>query len=407
MNSNALAHLYARRAREVKASAIREICKLIARPEIRSLAGGWPDPATFPVDAIREICTELLDERPDLVLQYGTSEGLPELRSALVDWLGRRDGIECSEDQLVVTSGSAQGMELAAKILIDEGDVVFVGLPTYFGGSGAAQTFGAELVGVPVDDHGIDPDRLEDALEATLAAGKRAKLIYVIPDFQNPTGTCLPLERRQRLIALANHHDLAIVEDSPYRDLCFSGEPPPPLKALDTEDRVIYLRSFSKIFCPGFRLAATVGPAEAVRRMVIARQFEDCCSNVFGQYVLSRFMQRDLLDRQIEKNRNHYKGKCDELLGAMSRHFPSSVRWNRPEGGFFVFVHLPGGLDGEDLLREAVERNVAYVAGAPFFVDGGGKNTLRLSFAQSDPETIEEAIAVLGRLIAERTGESA
>ena len=397
-----ISHLYARRAREVQASAIREICKLIAKPEVRSLAGGWPDPATFPVEEIREISRQVLTTNPDLALQYTTSEGLPELRRFLADWVKKTDGVDCTPDDLFITHGSAQGMELAAKILIEPGDVALVGLPTYFGGSGACRTFGAEIVGVPLDSDGMITEALEESVVKVKQVGKCAKLVYVIPDFQNPSGATMPASRRKQLVEIASRYDLVIIEDNPYRDLRYSGEPVPPVKAYDTEGRVIYLRSFSKIFCPGLRLAFCVAHADAIRRMVIARQFEDCCANAFGQYVLYEFCRQGLLDVQIEKNRAHYRKKRDILLRAIEEHFPQEVRWNRPDGGFFVLVHLPAGQDGEELLREAVSRNVAFVAGAPFFADGGGRNTFRLSFAQSEPGVMEEAVGVLGELLKER-----
>jgi 2-aminoadipate transaminase len=192
---------------------------------------------------------------------------------------------------------------------------------------------------------------------------------------------------------------MVVAEDNPYRDLRYSGDTLPPIKAFDTDGRVIYLRSFSKIFCPGLRLAFVVGHQEIVRRMVIARQFEDCCANTLGQYLLFEFCRQGLLDKQIEKNCAHYRKKRDALLAAMDEHFPGHLQWNRPDGGFFSFVHLPQGLDGEELLREAVECNVAFVAGAPFYVNGEGTNTLRLSFAQSDTRTMQEAIRVLGELL--------
>ncbi len=395
-------HLYSRRAREVKASAIREICKLIARPGVRSLAGGWPDPETFPVQELARITAQVLEEKPELALQYTTSEGLPELRQFLSEWLRDRDGVECSPDQMVITHGSSQGMELAAKVFIEPGDVAFVGLPTYFGGTGALQTYGAEIAGVPVDADGMDTGYLQRKLAAVAGEGKRPKLVYVIPDFQNPTGTTMPVERRQHLVALAGRHDLVIVEDSPYRDLRYTGESLPPIKAFDVEQRVIFLRSFSKIFCPGFRLALAAGHADVIRRMVVARQFEDACTNAFGQYLLYEFCRQGLLDRQIEKNRVHYRKKRDFMIRMMKHHFPDSVRFNEPEGGFFSLVHLPEHLDGEDLLREALERDIAFVAGAPFFIDGSGRNTFRLSFAQSGLEVMESAIAELGRLLEER-----
>ncbi|UCF05562.1 MAG: PLP-dependent aminotransferase family protein [bacterium] len=398
-----LSSLYARRAKEVQASSIREICKLISNSKICSMAGGWPDPKTFPAEEIREIATRVLTDYPEMALQYGASEGIPALCEELARWTASRDGISCTPDQVFVTSGSAQGMELVAKVLIEPGDVAFVGLPTYFGGTGACRTFGAELVGVPLDDDGMNPEALEARIDGARSAGKKPKLIYIIPDFQNPTGATLPVERRKRIVDLANEYDLAIVEDNPYRNLCFTGKPLPPLKAFDTEGRIVCLRSFSKIFCPGFRLAFAIGEKDMIRRMVISRQFEDCCSNVFAQYILLEFIKEGLLDDQIEKNCRYYKKKRDVLLESLDRHFPKSVKWNRPAGGFFVFVHLPDTMDSEELLRHAVDRNVAFVAGTPFYIDNRGRNTFRLSYAQADEEAMKEAVAVLGRLIEERT----
>jgi 2-aminoadipate transaminase len=399
----ALSNLYSRRAREVDASAIREICNLVSKREICSMAGGWPDPRTFPAAEILDIAGAVLTENPDQALQYGASEGVAALREKLADWVSERDGVPCTPDEILVTNGSAQGMELSAKILLEPGDVAFVGLPTYFGGTGACKTFGAELVGVRLDEDGMNPDILAERIEEVRAAGKKGKLIYVIPDFQNPTGATLPVERRRRIVELANKYDLAIVEDNPYRNLCFSGEPLPPIKAFDTEGRVICLRSFSKIFCPGFRMAFAVAEKNVLRKLVIARQFEDCCSNIFAQYILLGFISRGLLDERIEKNRRYYKAKRDVLLAALDEHFPEMVRYNRPDGGFFVFVHLPEGICGEELLRKAVDRNVAFVAGAPFYIDGSGQNTFRLSYAQSDEEAMKKAVAVIGRLIEEKT----
>jgi 2-aminoadipate transaminase len=398
-----LSNLYARRAREVDASAIREICSLVSKREICSMAGGWPDPRTFPAEEIIDITAKVLTEYPEKALQYGASEGVAAFRERLAEWTSQRDGITCNPENILVTHGSAQGMELVAKVLLERGDVAFVGLPTYFGGTGACKTFGAELVGVPLDDDGMNTDILAERIEAVRAAGKTAKLIYVIPDFQNPTGATLPIERRKRIVELANTYDLAVIEDNPYRNLCFSGEPLPPIKAFDTEGRVVCLRSFSKIFCPGFRLAFAIGEEDMIRKMVVALQFEDCCSNTFVQYILLEFINRGLLDERIEKNKEYYREKRDILLRALDDHFPDTVRWNHPDGGFFVFVHLPEGMCGEELFRRAVDRNVAFVAGAPFYIDGSGKNTFRLSFAQSDEEAMKKAVSVIGRLIKEET----
>ena len=400
-----LSNLYSRAAREVDASAIREICNLVSKREICSMAGGWPDPRTFPAEEIKEIAAAVLTDHPDKALQYGSSEGVAALREKLAQWTSEKDGFACGTENVLVTHGSAQGMELAAKVLLEPGDVAFVGLPTYFGGTGACRTFGAELVGIPLDDDGMNTDILAERIEAVRAEGKRGKLIYVIPDFQNPTGATMPVGRRKRLVELANEYDLAIIEDNPYRNLCFSGEPLPPVKAFDTEGRVVYLRSFSKIFCPGFRLAYAVGDPDMIRKMVIALQFEDCCSNTFVQYILLEYISRGLLDERIEKNCHYYEKKRNILLDVLDEHFPDTVRWNRPDGGFFVFVHLPEGMCGEELLRQAVDRNVAFVAGAPFYIDGSGNNTFRLSYAQSDEDAMKKAVGVIGRLIEERTSQ--
>ena len=400
---NGLSSLYTERAKGMHASVIREICKLIARPEVRSMAGGWPDPQTFPAAKIAEIAAELFTEKPESVLQYGTSEGYEFLREELARFVKRRDGIDVAVDEIVLTHGSTQGIELAARILLEPGDVAFVGLPTYFGGSETCAGYGAELVGVPLDDYGMIPEALGERLEEAVSAGKRPKLVYVIPDYQNPTGATMPVERRRAMVELANRYNIAIIEDNPYRDLCFTGKPLPPIKAFDTEGRVVYLRSFSKIFCPGFRLAMAIGEKDMVRKMVIARQFEDCCVNSFGQYLLYEFVKRGHIDEQIEINARFYKEKRDHLLALLDEHFPDTVRWNRPEGGFFVFVHMGEGFDSEEFLHEAVDQNVAFVAGPPFFIDDSGRDTFRLSFAQLGMSEMEEAVAVLGRLLKEKT----
>ncbi len=400
-----LAAQMAERTRRVQASAIREICKICGQPGMRSLSGGWPDPETYPVERISGIISDVLKSDAAQALQYGTSEGLEQLRSWLAGWIGDHDGVRCSAEQMVITHGSAQGMELSAKVFLDAGDVAFVGLPTYFGGTGACQTFGAELEGIPVDaEKGMDIEALRRRAKAVRESGRRAKLVYVIPDFQNPTGATMPVDNRRQLLQVAREHDLVIVEDSPYRDLCYDGSPPPPLKAFDEDGRVIYLRSFSKIFCPGFRLGVALGAEEIVRRMVIARQFEDCCPAAFGQHVLLEFCRRGFLQEQIEFNRKHYREKRDLLRRALEQHFPAGVRWNQPRGGFFFWVELPRQLDAEELLQRALERKVAFVPGASFFIDGGGRHTLRLSFAQASPAEIEAAASELGALLRERLG---
>ena len=400
-----LSHLYSERVRGAQPSAIREICKLIDSPNMRSLAGGWPDPAMFPNGEVSQIVGDLLATRGDKVLQYGTTEGLFELRCELSRLAGEWDGIDSSPDQILITHGSAQGMDLACRVFINPGDVVMVGLPTYFGGSSTVSSYGGINEGVPVDEEGLNVELLAARLRALSEDGKPIKGVYLVPNFQNPTGATLPLERREKLLGLAEHYDLLIFEDDPYGELRFEGPRLPPLMALDTCGRVIHMRSMSKILSPGMRLAWVAGHTDVVRQMTVAKQFVDCVTNTLSQYVLLEFIQRGLLETGITRIKKHYHLKRDFILQQLEHHFPQEASWNHPAGGFFIFVTLPQHLNAMELLTEALNHDVAFVAGAPFFVDGSGQNTLRLSYSQASTEDIEIAIASLGRLIRERLAD--
>ncbi len=402
MAKEPLHHLYSRQALAAQPSVIRDICALVARPEMRSLAGGWPDAQKFPAAAIGRIFAQLLTENGDRMLQYGSTEGLPELRAALARRMNAEGVTAVDADSVLITHGSSQGIYLAAQVFLNSDDVLLVGLPTYFGGPGAGRARGAQVVGVAVDGQGMDTDRLQHEIKRLKTAGRRVKAVYVIPNFQNPTGATLSLERRRHLVELAETHDLVIFEDDPYVDLRFEGERLPSLKAMDHGGRVIHLRSFSKIFVPGMRLGWAVGEAGAIRRMVVAKQFADATTNTPGQYILLEFIRQGLLERQIQENIAFYRAKRDFMLALLQRHFPAEVRWNRPQGGFFIFVHLPGDMDAEALFHRAVARNVAFVVGSPFFVDSSGRNTLRLSYSQAGHGDMEIAIRALGDLIKEQ-----
>jgi 2-aminoadipate transaminase len=399
MSKNPLIHLYSREAACAQPSAIRDICALVARPEVRSLAGGWPDPAKFPTEAIRRIFDKQIAEHGDQMLQYGSTEGLEDLRQALAERMKTEGLTETTPDNVIVTHGSAQGMHLAAQVFINREDVVLVGLPTYFGGPGAVNARGAKAVGVLVDQDGLNPDYLVKEIKAQKTAGRIVKGIYVIPNFQNPTGVTLSLERRQQLVSLAETHDLILFEDDPYADLLFEGKPIPSLRSLDLSGRVVHLRSLSKTFVPGFRLGWTVGDAGAIRQMVVAKQFSDAATNTPAQYILLEFIRQGLLDKQIGENIEFYRQKRDFMLAQMKQHFPQEATWNRPLGGFFIFVKLPANMDAGKLFQRAVDRNVAFVTGQPFFVDGSGHNTFRLSYSQVGEEDMEAAIREIGSLI--------
>jgi 2-aminoadipate transaminase len=378
MRKNHLSHLYSSESLNAQPSAIRDICALVAQPEMRSLAGGWPDANKFPLEDIRRIFGQLMVENGGQLLQYGSTEGLRQLRLKLAKRMRSEGVMNAAADNLIITHGSAQGMHLAAQVFVDRDDVVLVGLPTYFGGPGALRSRGAKVVGVPVDRFGMDTTALTRAVKRLKAAGERVKGVYVIPNFQNPTGVTLSLKRRRRLIRLADEYDLIIFEDDPYGELRFEGRRLPSLKSLDEKGRVIHLRSLSKTFVPGLRLGWVYGEKGAIRQMVVAKQYADAATNTPAQHILLEFIRQGLLDRQIQDNISFYRDKRDFMLAQMERHFPVAVSWNRPRGGFFIFVHLPPALDAADLLRRAVERKVAFVTGQPFFVDGSGRNTLRL-----------------------------
>ena len=399
MSKEPLKHLYSREALNAQPSAIRDICALVARPEVCSLAGGWPDPAKFPIDAIRRIFDDLMAEQGDQLLQYGSTEGLEDLRQVLAERLKTEGLTDAAPDNLIITHGSAQGMHLAAQVFIDRDDVVIVGLPTYFGGPGAVRSRGGKVVGVPVDRDGLNPNRMGQEINRLKTAGKRVKGVYVIPNFQNPTGVTLSLERRRQLTRLAETHDLVIFEDDPYADLRFEGQRLPSLKSMDRSGRVIHLRSLSKTFVPGVRLGWAFGESDAIRQMVVAKQFSDAATNTPAQYILLEFIRRGLLDRQIQENIEFYRAKRDFMLAQMDRHFPREATWSRPRGGFFIFVKLPINMDAGELFQRAVDRNVAFVTGQPFFVDGSGHNTLRLSYSQAGKKDIEAAIREIGNLI--------
>jgi len=399
MSADRFAHLYSQDALCARPSAIRDICALVARPEVRSLAGGWPDPASFPIEEVTRIFGEMIGECGEEMLQYGSTEGIVKLRQALAERM-RGEGVAGADpDAILMTHGSAQGMHLATQVFVDRDDVVMVGLPTYFGGTGAIGSRGGEVAGVPVDQNGMNTEFLGREVNRLKGSGKRVKGVYVIPSFQNPTGVTLSLNRRHHLLQLAEEHDLIIFEDDPYCDLRFEGERLPSLKSLDRDGRVIHLRSLSKIFAPGMRLGWAAGEAGAIRQMAVAKQFADCATNTPAQYVLLEFIRQGLLDRQIKANIDHYRAKRDFMLEHLDRHFPEEVSWNRPEGGFFIFVHLPKGWDAGELLRRAIEKNVVFVVGQAFFVDGSGRNTFRLSYSQASLEDIEAAIVEIGSLI--------
>lgn len=390
---------YSASARVMTRSLIRELLKLTRRGGIISFAGGLPDPATFPVDELKAITSRVLDREAHLALQYGPTEGDGRLRDELVKWMAK-DGIHTSRDQVLITIGSQQGLDLVGRVFLDPGDVVIVELPSYMAGLQVFRSYRAELVGVPQDNQGMRTDLLERTLAGLRREGRRPKMIYVVPDFQNPSGVTLTHDRRVRLLELAREYRVLVVEDNPYRELRFEGEAPPPVAALDREGRVIYLSTFSKTLCPGLRIAWVAASDALIRQFVTAKQGMDLCCPAFTQAIAAEFCATGHIYARIPSIVDLYRRKRDVMLLALQREMPPGVTWTRPEGGVFLWVRLPEGMDTEQLLPAAVEEaGVAYVVGSGFHADGGGKNAMRLNFSFPSEEHIKEGIRRLATLV--------
>ncbi len=394
--------MFAERTTSARRSVIRELLKLTERPEIISFAGGLPDPQTFPREFLAKVAADEILNNSAKSLQYTTTEGKLPLREPLSRWFAQ-DGMNFPPDQIVVTSAAQQGLDLVAKVFLNPGDAVFVALPTYIGAIQAFQAFQATLVGVPMEDDGMDLGALRAAVRSTRKAGHTPKLVYVVPDFQNPSGHTWSRGKRLELLEIAREEDLLVVEDMPYRWLRFVGEPIPPVAALDKEGRTILLFTFSKIFAPGLRLGALAGPKQVVEKVVTLKQATDLCTSSLNQRLAIRFLQEYDVAGHIQFIADLYRKKCSAMLEALARHMPAEerIRWTKPEGGLFLWVELPQGINTEKMLYRAIEHKVAYVIGAPFFVDGSGHNTLRLSFSSASCQDIEEGIRRLGQVVRE------
>jgi 2-aminoadipate transaminase len=385
-------------ASRMKASSIREILKIIQSPNVVSLAGGMPDPATFPTEEINEVAKQILAKNSARALQYSSTEGLTELREFILNWLAE-DNKKAGLDNIMITSGSQQGLDLVSKVLLDPGDIVIVELPSYLAALNAFRSYGGEMIGIPMDDEGMQMDSLEETLAQLKNEGKRVKFIYTISNFQNPAGVTMSLPRRKRILEIARKYEVFIVEDNPYDKLRFEGESIPSIYSLDNEDYVISLGTFSKILCPGLRLAWILGNKEIIEKLVIMKQATDLCTTILNQLIAYEYCSNYDIDKNIESNIEIYRKKRDIMLKSLDKYFPPEATWTKPEGGFFVFATLPEYIDTDEMFPEAIEEKVAYVSGAPFFANGEGKNTMRLSFCYPNEKDIEEGIKRLGNVI--------
>ncbi|WP_439683067.1 DNA-binding transcriptional regulator, MocR family, contains an aminotransferase domain [Cupriavidus oxalaticus] len=383
-----------RRAQQLTSSAIREILKVTERPEVISFAGGLPSPASFPVAAMEAATARVFADNPQAALQYAATEGYLPLR----EFVAKRHGVDV--ERVLIVTGSQQALDLIAKVMIDPGSKVMVETPSYLGALQAFSLFEPEFVSIPTDDKGLVPE----ALTPELTAG--ARFLYALPNFQNPTGRRLPLERRQALVARAQELGVLVVEDDPYGALSYTGDQLPTLLSMNP-DGVIYMGSFSKILAPGMRLGYVIAPPELHFKLCQAKQASDLHTPTFTQRVAYETVRDGLLDRHIPTIRELYSKQCQTMLDALKRHMPEGVTWNTPEGGMFIWMELPEGLDSMAILEEAVKRNVAYVPGAPFYASNPKRNALRLAFVTVPPERIEQGVAILGELFRESIAAAA
>ncbi|RLF30616.1 MAG: aminotransferase [Thermoplasmata archaeon] len=393
-----LSRLFSDRAKKFRKSEIRELLKVTESPDIISFAGGLPNPATFPVKELQDISSYVLKNHGKEALQYGTTEGYKELRRVLAE-RAYKDGIDATEENVLITGGSQQALDIIGKIFLEPGDTAIVGLPSYLGGLNAFRSYECNMVGIPLDKDGIIVDILEEKIKELLKKEVIPKFIYVIPTFQNPAGVVLSEKRRKKLLDIAKEYDLLIIEDDPYSKLRYNGESVKPIKSFDDEGYVLYMSTFSKILSPGFRLAWVIGDEDIIKKMVIAKQAMDLCTNTFTQHLAYEFIRRGSLDLHILKIIEIYKPKRDIMIKSVEEHFPEGYSCNRPEGGMFAWVTLPEHIDTEKMFIEAIKEKVAYVHGKAFHVDGSGGNTMRLNFSYPSNEQIEEGIKRLAKVI--------
>ena len=386
--------LFAERTRGDVGGAILEILALAGNTELIPFAGGFPDPQTFPGERAAAFLDELVAAGDLGPFQYSPTRGLPGPLDALAARLEGQQGRRPADDELLITSGGIEALELVAKSFLDVGDAVVVEGPTYLGGIMAFRGYQAGVTAVALDEHGLDVD----ALRSLLAGGLRPKLLYTIPDHQNPAGVSLSTERRHALVELARREGFLIVEDVAYRELGFDGGALPSLWSL-APDTVVQVGTTSKTFFPGLRLGWAVGPAEVVAQLTVAKQNTDQCAGALGQKLWERYARTGAMDEQLERSRALYRGRCEQMLAAFERTMPAGVSWTSPQGGFFSWVTLPDGVDATELARSAAAAGVAIVPGTPFFPDGRGSSNLRLSFSRVDDELIDEGVARLAALV--------
>jgi DNA-binding transcriptional MocR family regulator len=387
---------FAKRVDNIKPSPIRELLKLTQQPGVISFAGGLPAPELFPIEEMKAASQKVLDREGKEALQYSTTEGHPPLRNFIAERM-KSFGIATDPQNILITNGSQQGLEFTAKIFINDGDVILCESPSYVGAINAFNAYQPKFVEIPMDDQGMIMEELDKALKEN----PNAKFIYTIPDFQNPTGRTMALERRRRLVELAKEYGVLVLEDNPYGELRFEGEKMPPVKHFDTDGIVIYLGTFSKTFCPGLRIGWVEARPDIVRKYVLVKQGADLQASTLSQREISAFLEMYDYDEHINRVSEVYKKRRDAMLSTMQREFPANIKYTFPNGGLFTWVVLPEGMDAADVLKKALEEKVAFVPGSSFFPNGGNENHFRLNYGTMDEEKIIEGITKLGKVLRE------
>ncbi|MFD3157129.1 PLP-dependent aminotransferase family protein [Haloimpatiens sp. FM7330] len=383
------------RTSKLKASEIRELLKLTQKPEVISFAGGLPAPELFPIKRIEEVTKQVLEEKGEIALQYSTTEGYAPLREIIVNERMAKNGVNTTIENILITNGSQQALEFSAKLFVNKDDVIICESPSYLGALNAFKAYEPKFVEIPMDDDGMQMDKLEEAIKNN----PNTKMIYTIPDFQNPSGKTMSIERRKKLAEIGAKYKIPIIEDSPYGELIFEGKPYPCVKSFDKEGYVITLGTFSKTFCPGFRIGWVCASKEILQKYILVKQGADLQANTFTQMIAAEFMQKYSLDEHIKKIIDVYKKRRDLMLESMEKYFPKEITFTYPKGGLFTWVNLKEGIDAVDVNVDALKQNVAFVPGGSFFPNGGNKNHFRLNYSTMDEEHIVEGIKRLASVI--------
>lgn len=388
---------FAKRMSYIKASEIREILKVTEQDDVISFAGGLPAPELFPVNEINEITRIVLEEAGTKALQYTTTEGYAPLREWIAERMNNRLGTSFDKDNILITHGSQQGLDLSGKVFLDEGDIVLCESPTYLAAISALKAYGCSFIEIPTDTDGMDMNVLEDVLNST----ENIKLIYVIPTFQNPTGRTWSLERRRKLAELSAKYNIAVVEDNPYGELRFEGEHLPSVKSFDEAGNVLCTGSFSKIFCPGFRIGWMAGDKEIIRKYVLVKQGTDLQCNTIAQMTIAEYLKRYDIDKHIAKIIEVYRKRRDIAMKCMERYFPDTVNFTHSEGGLFTWIELPEGIPAREILEKCLEKKIAFVPGGSFFPNGNRENTLRINYSNMPEDRIEKGLQIMGEVVTE------